>query len=142
MHPPRLVERVRYTPSLPVEEFMVHLLKEHIEREISAVRGGSKALDVGCGGQPFRATIEARGFSYVSADAQDPLGVVDHVFEIDGAFPESLALAGPFDLILCTEVLEHVADWSNAFRNLASVLAPDGALVVTCPVVYVLHAEP
>ena len=31
-----------------------------------------------------------------------------------------------FDVVLCTEVLEHVADWSSVVRNAWTVLSPDG----------------
>jgi SAM-dependent methyltransferase len=44
--------------------------------------------------------------------------------------------------VLCTEVLEHVADWQAAWTNLASLLAPGGRLILTCPFIYPLHEEP
>jgi len=31
--------------------------------------------------------------------------------------PESIYQSGPYDLILCSEVLEHVAKWDNVFAN-------------------------
>ena len=40
---------------------------------------------------------------------------------------------GSFDLILCVEVLEHVADVELATRELARLLAPNGQLVLTTP---------
>jgi SAM-dependent methyltransferase len=47
-----------------------------------------------------------------------------------------------FSLVLCTEVLEHVARWDRAFANLASLLAPGGRIILTSPFVYPLHEEP
>jgi SAM-dependent methyltransferase len=38
-----------------------------------------------------------------------------------------------FDLILCIEVLEHVADVEHTTRELGRLLAPNGYLVVTTP---------
>jgi SAM-dependent methyltransferase len=142
---PPLIERQEYVPALPVEAFIVPLLRSEIMSLVdtfSYSAGSRRALDVGCGGQPFRRMFESRGYEYVSTDAQDPLGIVDYVAEIDGNLPPPLLERGPFDLVLCTEVLEHVADWKKAFANLATLLGPGGHLVVTCPFFYVLHETP
>ncbi len=38
-----------------------------------------------------------------------------------------------FDLVLCTEVVEHIADSSAAMRNIARVMKPSGILVLSTP---------
>ena len=38
-----------------------------------------------------------------------------------------------FDLVVCSEVIEHVADQPAAFRNLAAMVAAEGHLLITCP---------
>jgi Glycosyl transferases group 1/Methyltransferase domain len=38
---------------------------------------------------------------------------------------------GAFDIVVSTEMLEHVADWRRCVANLAGVVADDGLLVVT-----------
>lgn len=37
-----------------------------------------------------------------------------------------------FDLVICTEVLEHVYDWRAILNTAAACLGPEGALVLTC----------
>ena len=37
---------------------------------------------------------------------------------------------------------EHVADWSMAFANLKTLLAPGGRVLITCPHFYQLHEVP
>lgn len=136
------------------EEFIVPLLRGAIEGAIRAAAaahsalGDRRALDVGCGGQPFRALIESVGYSYAGLDTQAQPGVaLIYIGAIDGDLPalQESANRGPrggFDLVLCTEVLEHVLDWPRAWENLSRLLAPGGRLVITCPHVYPLHEEP
>ncbi len=38
-----------------------------------------------------------------------------------------------FDLVLCSEVLEHIADWQAALASMARLLRPGGALVLSTP---------
>ena len=142
---PTLIERRTYDPALPVESFIVPLLYAEVVAVIESIaneRGAGRVLDVGCGSQPFRSDLESRGYEYVSTDAQNPLGLVDYVAEIDRDLPPALLARGPFELILCTEVLEHVADWQSAFANLSALLTPHGHLIITCPFFYVVHEAP
>jgi SAM-dependent methyltransferase len=140
-----ILQRAEYRPAFPVEEFIIPLLRSHIEQTLTELRcssSGASALDVGCGGQPFRGALEAAGYSYTSVDVQDARGVVDYIAQIDQALPEKLLQRAPFDLVFCTEVLEHVADWPSAFSNFAVLAKPQGYLLVTCPHFYVLHEVP
>jgi 2-polyprenyl-3-methyl-5-hydroxy-6-metoxy-1,4-benzoquinol methylase len=41
--------------------------------------------------------------------------------------------AASFDLILCTEVIEHIADSAAALRGMRRLLKPDGVLVLSTP---------
>lgn len=103
---------------------------------------GQVCLDVGCGGQPLRAQLTAVGLDYVSLDVdQNVAGTVDFIGAIDGVLPQPL-IARSFDFIVCTEVLEHVANWPAAFANLAQLLKPGGRLLITCPHIWVPHEEP
>lgn len=150
---PDLDERREYAARGRQEEFIVPLLREAIESALSRIaepgasRGAMppRALDVGCGGQPFRARIESCGYAYHAIDTQAQPGItLDATCAIDEPLPPSLvALSGAgFDLILCTEVLEHVLDWPAAWSNLHRLLAPGGRLIITCPFIYPLHEEP
>jgi SAM-dependent methyltransferase len=139
--------RTTYEPASAQEGFIVPLLREKIGaalREFGALqRSGQAALDVGCGEQPLRALLEGMGWVYVSVDVnQNRHGTVDFVAAIDNLLPEPLLSRGPFALIVCTEVLEHVADWDEAFRNLVRLLAPGGRLLLTSPHFYPLHETP
>lgn len=144
MSRPCFPERSEYVIGPPVEAFMVPLLDDAIRSVLDALPDDSdcRVLDVGCGGQPFRSVFERKGHKYVSCDAVDATGIVDHVAEIDGELPTALVDEGPFDFVLCSEVLEHVFDWDHAFANLARLAAPAGQMLLTIPFVYPLHEQP
>jgi len=100
-------------------------------------------VDIGCGGQPFRPVLEQKGYFYCAVDVNPDGGPpVDVVCAADGVLPDDLLRRGPFDFLLCTEVLEHVADWHAAFGNFTSLLGPGGRALITAPYVYQLHEEP
>ena len=46
-----------------------------------------------------------------------------------------------FDLITCSEVVEHLGDRKLAFENLAAMLNPGGRLLITCPTGPVFQTE-
>jgi len=142
-----IIERASYEPGGPQEEFIVPLLRRHIEEVLSAYAKPTslnpRALDVGCGRQPFRKDLEALGYTYIGIDVQQNLEKsVDVVCEIDKPLPPEITSYGEFNFIFCTEVMEHVADWNMAFSNFDKVLAPGGRLFITCPHFYQLHEEP
>lgn len=146
--PPRPVlhERRTYEPLWPAERFIVPLLRREIETAIeqyaTPARGGRKALDIGCGGQPFRGLLEKIGYSYCGVDANPTDGIADVKCAADEPLPDELLRRGPFDFVLCTEVLEHVGDWDAAFANFRTLLAPRGRILITAPHFYQLHEEP
>jgi SAM-dependent methyltransferase len=46
---------------------------------------------------------------------------------------EELAAKGPFDVVVCSEVLEHLADDLSGAEKLSALVAPGGALIATVP---------
>jgi SAM-dependent methyltransferase len=93
---------------------------------------GKRVLEVGAfnvNGSP-RLVIEPLGpATYVGVDIAPQEGFVDVVLDACD-LAEHFGLAA-FDVVICTEVLEHVADWEKVTKGLDEVLAPGGLLVVT-----------
>jgi SAM-dependent methyltransferase len=136
--------RATYEPTAREERFIVPLLRDAIAGALArhAAPAGSRMLDAGCGEQPFRAAVEQAGMEYHSFDVtQNAAGTVEFVGSLDGDLPAAMP-RDSFALVLCTEVLEHVARWDRAFSNLASLVARGGRIIVTTPFVYPLHEEP
>lgn len=142
-----IIKRPTYVPAWPSEQFIVPLLQKHIVDALNEYavhpRQRARVLDIGCGRQPFRQDMERLGYIYMGLDVeQNPEGTVGVLAEIDCNFLNDYPDLGQFDLIICTEVLEHVAQWHVAFRNIYELTAPGGKILITCPHFYQLHEEP
>ncbi|HEY5907931.1 MAG TPA: methyltransferase domain-containing protein, partial [Vicinamibacteria bacterium] len=76
--------------------------------------------------RPFLVSLGAR--DYVGVDMVQGPGV-DRVCDVADLARE---FAGePFEVVVTTEMLEHVRDWRTAIHNLKRVVAPGGLLVIT-----------
>jgi SAM-dependent methyltransferase len=143
---PKLNERRQYLARSRQEEFIVPLVAQAVRAQLDEYHSekvdGLTVLDVGCGGQPFKPLLTARGFEYSGMDVAATGAEPNFFGAVDEELPQALLEAGPFDLVLCTEVLEHVADWDAAFANLARLIRPGGRLIITCPHFYFRHEEP
>jgi SAM-dependent methyltransferase len=136
-----LPRRAAYgTAPWSADYFVVRHLAEFLGRQLQALCApGVRVADVGCGEQPLRRLVEDAGARYVGIDvSQNAAGTVAVVAPIT-----ALPLAdGEFDLVLCTEVLEHVADPLAALGELARIVRPGGKVILTVPFAYPLHEEP
>jgi SAM-dependent methyltransferase len=138
---PALERRKSYrAPIQSGDYFMVRRIEEFTHRQLAArLRPAMIVLDVGCGEQPLRTRVEEAGGCYSGADvAQNTRATVDYLCPIT-ALPIA---SDSVDLILCTEVLEHVPETQPALRELARVLRPGGVIILTTPLLYPLHEEP
>jgi SAM-dependent methyltransferase len=103
-----------------------------------AMKPRSRVLDVGAGEAPYRELFAEH--TYVTLDYDD----TPHSGEVDlraaaDAIPTE---ADSFDVILCTQVLEHVSRPLEALREFHRVLRPDGVLVATVPFAWEEHETP
>lgn len=107
--------------------------KHMIRRQFEPFRSPARTLDLGCGRSPM-----ADGFPHrVGLDLAAGCGV--HVIADAHSLPFAAAC---FEQILCSEVLEHLADPARAVGEMARVLCVGGRLVLTTPFVYPLHDAP
>jgi len=114
------------------------------------VMGGTKVIDVGCGAGRHSYEAYRRGADVIAFDQNaEELAEVDTMLQAMGAegeAPESakaqvvvgdaLALPypdGTFDVVIASEILEHVPDDETAIAELVRVLRPGGSLAVTVP---------
>jgi SAM-dependent methyltransferase len=124
------------------QDYLVYrYLWPHIAEAVAQARsqlgpGRPLVLDLGCGNRPYADLFE--GCSYLGTDYSAEDSRPDVI--TDGT---RLALASDrFDLVFCTQVIEHVPDPAALVRESFRVLRPDGFLVLTGPFWWPLHEEP
>jgi SAM-dependent methyltransferase/GT2 family glycosyltransferase len=104
---------------------------------LGVARPGVRALDVGCGHGFLLDEARDRGYEVeglepsgaAAAYARDALGLPVREVPLELADLER----EQYDLVVLTDVLEHLADPVAAIERCAELLAPDGALVVATP---------
>ena len=113
-----------------------------VARAAASVAAGSRVLDVGAGPGRYRnlfAHCDYRAHDF----AREP-GTVGRYTTLDYESDiTSIPVAdASFDVVLCTEVLEHVPEPIAAVRELARILRSGGRLFLTAPLGSWLHQEP
>lgn len=123
---------------MQVERWYVH---EFVRREaIPLMKSGMMVLDAGSGKLPeqyLREEILATGCTLHTCDLNFGPGV-DFEADVSNLPFEDAA----YDLVLNTQVLEHVKDPAKVCKELARVLKPGGSLFLTTPQSSPLHNLP
>lgn len=107
-------------------------------------RAARRLLDVGCGGGAFGAAVKAQqrcsvvGLTHSQAEASTAARALDEVRVVDlehYALPADTGGQGGqrYDCIVCSHVLEHLAQPQRLLRVLKHELAPGGTLIVALP---------
>jgi SAM-dependent methyltransferase len=85
----------------------------------------ARVLEVGCGRGELARAIAGRGHSVVAIDPQAPAGDLFQAVSLE-EFPDP----GPFDTIVANRALHHIADLPRALDKVASLLGPQGRLIL------------
>lgn len=127
----------RRAPRLTDTDWLIlRALRAAISAFADLAKPGMRAIDFGCGAQPYADLFTARGVAYVGAD----FGAgADIDIGPDGrlAAPDLSA-----DLVLSFQVLEHVRDLDTYFAEARRVLAPDGRMILSTHGVWLYHPHP
>ena len=116
-------------------------------------RKGLSLIDVGAGLSPYKSFIISQGIDYFSHDFNSYLpsqnsflGLQNH----DWIYPKhdfecdilEIPTIEKYDIVLCTEVLEHVPDPVATLKILQSLMKPGGTLIITVPLLSLIHQAP
>ncbi len=95
-----------------------------------------RLLDVGCGTRPYEHLFAPHVAEYVGVDVANPAA------DLEGTVEEIPVPDAGFDLVLCTQTLEHAADPRRAVQELRRVVAPGGRVLASTHGVQVYHPNP
>ena len=117
-----------------------------VTEQAKKISPGSKVIDIGAGGCPHKEKFNhceyfTQDFVHLSDSQiqnQEGYGKIDFVSDIlDIPVPD-----GSYDVILCSEVIEHIPDPISAIKEMSRILKPGGVLLITAPLQSGLHQEP
>jgi SAM-dependent methyltransferase len=96
------------------------------------------ALDYGCGNMPYRPLFERAGVRYVGADFPGN-SLAELTVGADGQidYPD-----GSCDVVVSTQVLEHVERPADYLRECCRLLRRGGRLILSAPGYWVYHPDP
>src|SRR5687768_13682979 len=104
---------------------------------VASLEPARHALDVGCGDGAVSVAIRAARLTIADVSAvalERARGRLPEAETVELAPDEPLPFAdATFDLVVCTETLEHVRDLQLFLSELRRVLEPRGRLVITTP---------
>ena len=129
---PGLAHRARLTLR-PLSSSM----RDAIARDVAPAGRAQAVLDLGCGDKPY--------LPYFAGVASDYVGVDVHAGEhvdVVGPADELPFEDGRFDVVVATQMLEHVPDPARVLREAHRVLRPGGVLLLSTHGTTVYHPNP
>jgi len=130
----------RYASVISRHNFTYWYILKFLHHPLLGALQNKKVLDVGCGVGTLALYLSQYAKAVVGIDvspraislarsAQQQCGIKNIIFR-EGELRD---FSSDFDLVLCTEVIEHIADDRTFAQLLASNLRKDGYLLLTTP---------
>lgn len=136
-------------PELSIDElhnFNQRSRDRWVHAKALTVPSGSRVLDIGAGTCPYRPffvhciykTHDFKKYAGEKLGGTKEYGSIDYESDISAIpVPDN-----SFDVIICTEVLEHTPEPIEAMREMTRILRPGGRLFITAPLGAGLHQIP
>ncbi len=132
------LQNTLYSSKNPIRRWLHLTRKSWVEEQIRRTGPGMRALEVGPGSGVYLPVLEESFSQVVATDVE-----LAHLSDLGPRFPSvdlvwdditsSGLEPGSYDLILCSEVVEHIADSAIAIRGMFELLRPGGILVLSTP---------
>lgn len=135
------LQETLYTSSNPTRRWLHCSRRDWINSQIEAGEPVSRALEVGPGAGGYLPVLASNATEVVAADIED--AYLDQARRRVESIPSLTCIKDDitatklppdsFNLILCTEVIEHIANSEAALAGLHRILLPGGTLILSTP---------
>ncbi|MGB2841757.1 MAG: class I SAM-dependent methyltransferase [Halobacteriota archaeon] len=125
----------------------VKITRENLKRGLlhSAKYAKGSLVDLGCGVKPYKAIFERVVEHYYGVDlkitAEKNYGEATKA-DLFADITNTGLRSESFDVVLSTQVLEHIPDPRKLIVEIARLLKDGGICIMTIPFVWQLHSEP
>ena len=119
--------------------FYLHLRSLFKDLEQASVHARGRLLDIGCGNKPYEKMFTGRVTEHIGCDVIQSSGNRVDVICPANAIPLK---DKTFNTVLCTQVIEHVADHRGLLQEAFRLLDSKGILILSGPMYWPLHEEP
>jgi predicted SAM-dependent methyltransferase len=135
-----------HLPLDEIHDFNQRSRDRWVKEKAATVLPGAHVLDIGAGTCPYRSifshceykTHDFKKYTGEKLGGTAQYGNIDYISEIT-----SIPVAdASFDVILCTEVLEHIPEPGVALQEMVRILRPGGTIFLTAPLGSGLHQLP
>lgn len=142
------LQQTIYQSRNPTRRYLHQSRRRWVTDALQRLAPVSRALELGPGSGVYLATLAACAETVVALDSQAAFLVtarrrlevqgqahvaVGRVIFVQGDLQAPPLAAGSVDLLLCSEVIEHLPDSVAVLESLVRLLAPTGRLVLTTP---------
>jgi 2-polyprenyl-3-methyl-5-hydroxy-6-metoxy-1,4-benzoquinol methylase len=135
------LQQTLYTSKNPTRRWLHCSRHDWIVRELEQAGPAGRALEVGPGSGIYLKTLAERYEKVVATDIEN--AYLRHLQPLTGRYGNLELLvddvtasglpSASFDLILCSEVIEHIEDSAPALAEMRRLLKPGGTLVLSTP---------
>lgn len=116
-------------------------LEEFLAAAAASVQPGETILDAGAGDCKYKTLFAGMDYTatdFLQVDKPYDLAALDMVSDL-----HQLAVAdGTYDIVICSQVLEHLPEPEQALQELYRVLKPGGRLWLSTPLFFEEHEVP
>lgn len=116
-------------------------LEAFLTEAAASVTPGAKVLDAGAGDCKYKALFSGADYTatdFLQVDKPYDLAALDFV----GNLQQLAIVTESYDVVICSQVIEHLREPEQALRELHRVLKPAGRLWLSTPLFFEEHETP
>lgn len=134
-------KKLRPFPQVAEHSWLIHHLMIDFLTEAASNYASGILADIGCGQKPYQSIFAPYTSQYIGIDLAEYEGVTSKVDVVGSAYDTKLQDSS-CDVVLCTEVLEHLEEPLSAIKEMNRILKHKGIVIVTAPFFWHVHEAP